>query len=150
MPDLVARLSHLYSTLTTRLTLQERLLSLSGKLDLVLTQVELRSSNAPAPVTSGKKKTKKRGTTKREPTKYIEGESTDEEQMQVEVESDDDLEGSIEDIELGRDSDEDSEDEDEEGDSDEDDDDEDNLMNGFIDDEAEEDYEEDESEEDSE
>ena len=76
MPDLVARLSHLYSTLTTRLTLQERLLSLSGKLDLVLTQVELRSSNAPAPVTSGKKKTKKRGTAKREPTKYIEGEST--------------------------------------------------------------------------
>ncbi|KAH8120527.1 WD40-repeat-containing domain protein [Phellopilus nigrolimitatus] len=162
MPDLVARLSHLHSTLTTRLTLQERLLTLSGRLDLVLAQVELRSSNAPAPLPARKKKNRKRGKAKKEPLKYVEGESSDdEEQMQVEVEggkddgSEDDG-GSVEDVELGGDSDEESDDDEEEEESDEEeeeeDDDEDdadtNLMNGFIDNEAE-DYDEDESEEDS-
>lgn len=158
MPDLVARLSALHSTLTSRLTLQERLLSLSGRLDLVLSQVELRSGNAPAPLPVRSKNIKKRGTAKAA-QKYIEGESSDEEeegeQMEVELEGgDDDDEGSIEDVEFGGESDSEDGDEDEsEGEDDEDDsdeDDEDNLVNGFIDDEAEENYEDDESEQDSE
>lgn len=152
MPDLVARLSHLHSTLTARLTLQERLLTLNGRLDLILSQIELRSSNAPVPLPL-RKNTKKRGKSRSEPTKYIEGDSTtddDEKGSNVSseeidsVEMDDD-EGSIEDIDLGG-SDEDSE---EEGEEESDTDDEDNIGNGFIDDEASEDYEEDESEDNS-
>lgn len=152
MPDLVARLSALHSTLTSRLTLQERLLSLSGRLDLVLSQVELRSVNAPAPLPARSKNIKKRGTSKAA-QKYVEGESSDEEeeaeQMEVEVEGgDDEDDGSIEDVELGGESDSEDEDEDEDDEDDSDEDNEENLANGFIDDEAEEDYD-DESEEDS-
>lgn len=153
MPDLVARLSGLHSTLTSRLTLQERLLSLSGRLELVLSQVELRSGVAPTPLPSRSKNAKKLGKEKEIP-KYVEGDSSDEEQveeeqMEVEIEGDEDDDDSIEDIELGGGSDEDEEDEDEDESDDEDDDDEENNLNGFIDDEAEEDYEEDESDEDS-
>ena len=154
MPDLVARLSGLHSTLTSRLTLQERLLSLSGRLELVLSQVELRSGVAPTPLPSRSKNAKKLGKEK-EISKYVEGDSSDEEQveeeqMEVEIEEgDEDDDDSIEDIELGGGSDEDEEDEDEDESDDEDDDDEENNLNGFIDDEAEEDYEEDESDEDS-
>ena len=153
MPDLVARLSGLHSTLTSRLTLQERILSLSGRLELVLSQVELRSGVAPTPLPSRSKNAKKLGKEKEIP-KYVEGDSSDEEQveeeqMEVEIEGDEDDDDSIEDIELGGGSDEDEEDEDEDESDDEDDDDEENNLNGFIDDEAEEDYEEDESDEDS-
>ena len=42
MPDLVARLSGLHATLTQRLTLQESLLSLSGRLEMVISQIEMR------------------------------------------------------------------------------------------------------------
>jgi U3 small nucleolar RNA-associated protein 5 len=164
MPDLVARLSHLHATLTSRLALQEQLLGLSGRLDLVLAQVELRSSTAPAPL---KIKSNKRSAVgkpgTREPQKYVEGESSDEENedeggMDVEIEDADDG-GSVEDVELGGFSDDESGNEDEDSeededidDSEEDDEDEDDEdadthgnLNGFIDDEAEEDYEEDES-----
>lgn len=159
MPDLVARLSGLHATLTTRLTLQERLLSLSGRLDLVLSQIELRSSVAPAPLVPRKntKNTAAAAQAKREPQRYVEGESSDEdEQMDVEVEDGGDDTGSVQDIELGGDSQEDDSEEDEDEDEDvsdeEDDEDEEGgrLVNGFIDDEAEEDYEDDESEGDSE
>ena len=168
MPDLVARLSNLHATLTSRLALQEQLLGLSGRLDLVLAQVELRSSSAPAPIKIKNDKRMKTGT--REPLKYVEGESSDEdeEQMDVEVEDADDN-GSVEDVELGGisdelasdeeesedeeyedgdDVDESEEDEDEEGDGD--DVDAHGNLNGFIDDEAEDDYDEDESEDSSE
>ncbi|KLO05708.1 NUC189-domain-containing protein [Schizopora paradoxa] len=154
IPDLVARLAALHTTLTTRLTLQERLLTLNGRLDLVLSQVELRSSTAPAQIAARKPKSKKRGKlASMEPTKYVEGESTDEEAgMDVEIEEDDDDDGSVEDVQLGEDS--SGEEDEEEGSEDDEEDDEDdsdaNLPNGFIDDEAEEEYSEDESEEDSE
>ncbi|KAG6919548.1 hypothetical protein DXG01_004211 [Tephrocybe rancida] len=144
IPDLVARLSGLHATLTSRLTLQESLLSLSGRLDMVISQIELRSSAAPAPLVprKGKEPSKAQAT---EVTRYVEGESDDEsnddEQMEVEVESGDE-EGSIEDVELGGDSDE--EDDMSEDEEDEDDDSEGHTMNGFIDDEAEEYSEEDE------
>ena len=55
MPDLVARLSGLYQTLTARLALQDSLLSLSGRLDMVISQIEMRSSAAPAPLPMPKK-----------------------------------------------------------------------------------------------
>ena len=151
----MARLAALHSTLTTRLTLQSRLLTLNGRLDLVLSQVELRSSNAPAPLSIRKGKNKRGIKVKAaEPTKYVEGESSDEngttEGVEIEIENDDDDMGSIEDVELGAgSSSEESENDEEDGEETDDDDDESNdgnLGNGFIDDEAE-DAEEDESDE---
>ncbi|KAH7924045.1 NUC189-domain-containing protein [Leucogyrophana mollusca] len=149
MPDLVARLSGLHSTLTARLALQESLLSLSGRLDMVLSQIEMRSSVAPAPLVPHREKDKREGGAK-EPTRYVEGESEDEDEedgmdVEVPVESGDD-EGSIEDIELGGES-EDEEDGSEEEDEDEDSDGEGPTLNGFIDDEAEEFDEDDEDDE---
>lgn len=148
MPDLVARLSGLHSTLTSRLALQENLLSLSGRLDMVLSQIEMRSSTVPAPLAVKKSKPAKEKSVK----KYVEGESDAEEEvkMDVDIEVGSDEEGSVEDVELGgnsseENSEEDEEDEDEdEDDEDEEDDDSDGPMaNGFIDDEAEEFSEED-------
>ncbi|KAG6891109.1 hypothetical protein C0995_014199 [Termitomyces sp. Mi166 len=149
IPDLVARLSGLHATLASRLTLQESLLSLNGKLDMVISQIELRSSAAPAPLVprKGKEHLKSQAT---EVQRYVEGESDNEsgddnEPMEVEIESGDE-EGSVEDVELGGDDDEEEDEEDEEmsEDEDEDDDEEGPTMNGFIDDEAEEYSEEDE------
>ncbi|KAG1755847.1 hypothetical protein EDB19DRAFT_1663280 [Suillus lakei] len=150
MPDLVSRLSGLHATLTSRLALQDSLLSLNGRLDMVLSQIEMRSSAAPtllAPHKNGVSTTTSQG--EKQPTRYVEGES-DEEGMEVGVESGED-EGSVEDIELGGES--EAEETDEQG-SDEEDEDEDSdgegpTLNGFIDDEAEEfgdDEEDDESE----
>lgn len=160
MPDLVARLAGLHATLTARLTLRESLLSLSGRLDMVLQQVDLRATAAPAPLThSGKKgKVAATGSTgTREPRRYVEGESEEEtEAMEVELEQGSEA-GSVEDIELGAESgsdadpDEEEEEEEEEEeyeeelhedsreDSEEDSEgDEGPWLNGFIDDEAEE------------
>ncbi|KAK0233758.1 WD40-repeat-containing domain protein [Armillaria fumosa] len=148
MPDLVARLSGLHATLTARIALQESLLSLSGRLDMVLSQIEMRSSAAPAPLVPKKKAVKDKNV-----KRYVEGESEDEEEemdVEVEVDSGDDA-GSIEDVELGGSSDESGEEEeaedsedDEDEDEDEDGDDDAPIANGFIDDEAEE-YSEEES-----
>jgi len=130
--------------LTSRLALQESLLNLSGRLDMALSQMETRSSNAPtAPTTAPKVKQQ---AAPRVVKLYVEGESEDEdEEDDVEVEMDDNG-GSLEDIELGGfdDMEEDEDEDEEEDDSDEDG----TALNGFIDDEAEEDYSEDEGEED--
>lgn len=118
MPDLVARLAGLHATLTTRLALHESLLSLNGKLDMVLSQIEMRSSSAPASLTS-KNRTLTHPDDARRPTRYVEGESEEEgDRMNIEppVESGDE-EGSVEDVELGGESEDDEdkeEDEDEE------------------------------------
>ena len=171
MPDLVARLAGLHATLTARLALRDSLLSLSGRLDMVLQQVDLRASTAPVPLAHSSKKGRAApagavGT--REPRRYVEGESDEEEAeaMDVELEEGSDV-GSVEDVELGAGSgseagsgvdEEEGEEEDEEEedwDVDEDDGedsegdsegDEDPRLNGFIDDEAEEDEEESEGE----
>lgn len=152
MPDLVARLAGLHATLTQRLTLQESLLSLSGRLDMVIAQIDMRSSGPPAPLPMPKNKSKQTPSKTREARRYVEGESEEEEgELDVEVESADE-EGSIEDVELGG---EDSEgesldsDEDDEDEDDEDDEGDDPAFGGFIDDEAEE-YSEDEDEDESE
>ncbi|VDB86567.1 unnamed protein product [Peniophora sp. CBMAI 1063] len=145
MPDLVARLAGLHATLTARASLQDTLRGLSGRLDLVLQQMELRAAPAPSPLSRPGKG--KQGA--RIARKYVEGESEEEgEGMDVDV--DVDIEegseaGSVEDVELGGGSDEDSEEEEEydadltEEDEDENDEgDEGPRLNGFIDDEAEE------------
>ncbi|KIP01713.1 hypothetical protein PHLGIDRAFT_112841 [Phlebiopsis gigantea 11061_1 CR5-6] len=161
MPDLVARLSGLHATLTSRLALQESLLSLSGRLDLVISQIEMRSSSAPAPliVPQAAKGGRKKKRPQKKAAKYVEGESEEEEGegMDVEVESGDDA-GSVEDVELGgsdeedgesavsdEEEEEDDEEEDEEDVEDDSEDGEDSKLNGFIDDEAEE-YSDDEDE----
>jgi U3 small nucleolar RNA-associated protein 5 len=154
--------------------LRESLLSLAGRLDMVLQQVELRASTAPAPLAHGSKPKKGKAPvgalvagTRVEPLRYVEGESDEEEAaeaMDVELEEGSDV-GSVEDVELGAESgsgagsDVDEEDGDEEEDEGEDEDedygedseedsegDEGPRLNGFIDDEAEEDEEESESE----
>jgi len=144
MPDLITRLSGLHAVLTSRLALQESLLNLSGRLDMALSQMETRSSSAPAVPTMAPKA--KQPAVSRVVKRYVEGESEDEdEEDDVEVEMDDDG-GSLEDVELGG---FDDMDEDEDEDEEEDDSDEGRPgLNGFIDDEAEEDYSEDEDEED--
>ncbi|KAH6917109.1 hypothetical protein BKA70DRAFT_1251376 [Coprinopsis sp. MPI-PUGE-AT-0042] len=154
IPDLVARLSGLYATINARLALHENLLLLNGKLDMVLSQVEMRSSVAPAQLSAKKEAPNGKGKAKavNAPvgTKhYVEGESADEEDEDgdVEIESGDE-EGSVEDVELGgSDEEEDDEDDDDDDDDEEGSSDEEGLMNGFIDDEAEEWSDEDEDEE---
>ncbi|KAI6035245.1 hypothetical protein F5J12DRAFT_17759 [Pisolithus orientalis] len=152
MPDLVARLAGLHATLTSRLALQNSLLSLNGKLDMVLSQIEMRSSSAPAPLKL-KKDGNSRPDSERQPTRYVEGDSENEdvdaEEMVAEplVESDGE-EGSIEDIELGGE----EEDGEEDGEYSEGGEDSDSgssapVLNGFIDDEAEE-FDDDEDEDD--
>lgn len=137
MPDLVARLSGLHSTLTARMNLQESLLSLNGRLDMVLSQIEMRSNitlNASS----------ERGLAqKRPPTRYVEGESEESDEADVEIDTGD--EGSVEDVRLGAESDEEAEEDaesDEETDSDDDE--------AFIDDEAEEEYDSDSEDDESE
>ena len=165
MSDLVARLAGLHATLTTRISLRESLLSLSGRLDMVLQQVNLRTSAAPAPLSHGGKKGKAPAgaAPSREPRRYVEGESEQEEAdaMDVELEEGSDA-GSVEDIELGAgsgseadgdgdigESEDEDDDEESEGEEEDDDDDDDESeddsggdnspwLNGFIDDEADE------------
>jgi U3 small nucleolar RNA-associated protein 5 len=119
---------------------------------MILSQIEMRSSVAPAPLAPKNGKTS--SAAQETPVKrYIEGESDTSEdenvQMDVVIEFGDD-EGSVENVELGGDGDEEEEEEEEEGDDSEDDgeDSEDSEINEFIDDEAEEysDEENDESE----
>lgn len=143
----MARLSGLHATLTARLALQESLLSLSGRLDMVLSQIEMRSSLPPTIVvaTNGKRQ----GATRENFVKqYVEGESDssgdDNDQMDVELEIGDD-EGSIEDVELGGSSEGSEDDQDEDGEEKEEEDDG-SGSDGFIDDEAEEYSEDDEDE----
>jgi len=136
IPDLVARLSGLHATLTARLSLHENLLTLSGRLDMILSQVELRASETPAPLTSsvGKIQKGKGGGALR---RYTEGDtdSDSEVKMDVEVEVDSEDEGSIEDVELGGDSENDDE-------EDQDLSDRDDGSLSFVDDETAEDFSE--------
>jgi len=133
---------------------------------LALSQVELRSANAPTKLSS--KKVKNGGNKEKNVTRYVEGESSDEE-MEVDVQEGSDA-GDIEEIGLGgksnqqSDSEEESaeesgeeesesgsDDSEDDGVDEEDDDSEDGpQLNGFIDDEAEESWGEEEEEEEEE
>lgn len=137
----MARLSGLYTTLTARLALRDPLLALSGRLELVLSQIELRASTGPTPLAPESKTTDRNGD-KRRPLKYVEGESEseeDDEGDEMEIERDDGT-GSIEDVELGAKSasDEGEESASDEGELEDDESEEGPRLNGFIDDEAEE------------
>ncbi|KAG8734238.1 Small subunit (SSU) processome component [Ceratobasidium sp. 428] len=151
IPDLVARLSSLHSTLTARLALQDRLLALNGRLDLVLSQIEMQSAPRTAVDEDVMVKKKK---VRRKAARYVEGESESDEGMSVDQEGEESEgdEGSVEDIGFGSEDDDEDEEDEEEEDDDEDEEEEDEdgsdedgpKTNGFIDDEAEEDYSEDE------
>jgi len=102
MPDLASKLSGLHALLTSRLAMHDRLLALSGRLDLVLTQMELRSSNRPALITPVKKDGGSSGGRNAVTTHYVEGESSDEveqDRSDLEFEGPGDN-GSVEDIEF--------------------------------------------------
>lgn len=122
--------------LTTRLALHGSLLSLNGKLDTVLSQIEMRSSSAPASLAS-KSGTLGHPDNARKPTRYVEGESEEEgDQMNIEppIENGDE-EGSVEDVELGGES-EDEDDIAEDMDDEDDDDDEEDLEESGDDNES--------------
>ncbi|KAF8807672.1 NUC189-domain-containing protein [Phlegmacium glaucopus] len=147
IPDLVTRLSNLHATLTTRLSLHDSLLSLNGRLDMVLSQIELRSSAAPAALTSlaeKRDKSNKKSTVMR----YVEGESdsSNEEDTTMIVETEHDGIDDIEEVEL----DGGSEDDGDNMSSESEDDGEGTVFNPFVDDEAEEEYSDEENEDDSE
>ncbi|GJJ09570.1 hypothetical protein Clacol_003793 [Clathrus columnatus] len=145
MPDLVTKLAGLHATITARLALRDPLLALSGRVDLILSQMELRSNGITSTLRPEKRK---EGRHSKAPYRYVEGETEteneSEEKMEghVDVEEGDDDEGSMEDVELGGESnesegsgDEDSELEGVHGEEDEEDE---EKFNGFIDDEADE------------
>lgn len=115
----------------------------------MLSQMQIRSSVAPAALVSKDEKASK-GRAK--VTKYVEGESEGQESEDggdgelMDIEEIDDDNGSIEDVELGSSSeDANSEDSDEGNDSEDEDDMDEPTVNGFIDDEAEEYSEEEDS-----
>ncbi|KIY45246.1 WD40 repeat-like protein [Fistulina hepatica ATCC 64428] len=84
VPDLVARLAGLHATLMVQLALQESLLSLNGRLEMVLAQVEMCTSAALATLLPQKAFREMKHT---EVTYCVGGESGDEDvQMDVEVE----------------------------------------------------------------
>lgn len=127
------------------MALREPLLSLSGRLELVLSQIELRSSAGPTVIAPESMKAGQKDD-KRTSLKYVEGESDSQDEEdeggdEMEIENDDGT-GSIEDVELGADSASDQEDdsasEDEYMDGENEESDEGPRLNGFIDDEAEE------------
>ncbi|KAG8940019.1 Small subunit (SSU) processome component [Tulasnella sp. 419] len=155
IPDLVSRLSTLHAVLTSRSQLHDKLLALNGRLDLALSQIDLRKVNPSVPRTNKPTGSNAKIDHRLNATHYVEGQSSDEEATAArENESDVEVEegsedGSVEDVELGAQSDEDALMTSEEGDEDEEnyDEEESGDREGYIDDEAEEDYEEDESSE---
>ncbi|GAA5923870.1 Utp5p [Sporobolomyces koalae] len=106
IPSLVNRLASLHASLTQRLALQPALLALNGRLELVMSQIDMRqdrpTASAQLPANGGKRTSSKA-------KRYVEGESDDED------------DGEIEDVVLGpRGGDEFDDDEDEDEDDDED------------------------------
>ncbi|KAA1100703.1 Small subunit (SSU) processome component [Puccinia graminis f. sp. tritici] len=101
IPTLVTQLSTLQASLQKRLNLHTKLLSLNGRLELVLNQIELnRVSNGSRQLTGSKtlkaidkKKKKATSVPKQEPYKYVEGESSASEQ-EAEKSNDDESDGS--------------------------------------------------------
>ncbi|TKY86827.1 hypothetical protein EX895_004468 [Sporisorium graminicola] len=134
LPNLVNRLSGLHATLTTRLATHERLLSLNGRLELVLSQIEARAAYASQAgnnaihvqgVKFGKKtqgdsgsQAPKAGKERRKGKKWVEeSDDSDSDDMDVVdadgvlVRSEGDEDGEVQDIALGaNDSDDDEED----------------------------------------
>ncbi|GAA6025244.1 hypothetical protein JCM11491_006150 [Sporobolomyces phaffii] len=96
IPSLVNRLASLHASLTQRLALQPSLLALNGRLELVMSQIDLRQDRRPAAASSAHLSSSgaaaSSGSGRSSVTKakrYVEGES------------DDDDEGAVEDVVLG-------------------------------------------------
>ncbi|GAA6015631.1 hypothetical protein JCM10207_008151 [Rhodosporidiobolus poonsookiae] len=101
IPSLVNRLSALHASLTQRLALQQPLLALNGRLELVMSQIDLRQDRARAAEQSRAVKAAAKPKTGR---RYVEGESTDEDDEDLdddEMEDEELSEGDIEDVVLG-------------------------------------------------
>ncbi|GAA5887545.1 hypothetical protein JCM16303_004239 [Sporobolomyces ruberrimus] len=88
IPSLVNRLASLHASLTQRLALQPALLALNGRLELVMSQIDMRQDRRPTSSSSEITTNGRKGSSKVK--KYVEGESDDE-----------DEEGEIEDVVLG-------------------------------------------------
>ncbi|GAA5912077.1 hypothetical protein JCM6882_002026 [Rhodosporidiobolus microsporus] len=103
IPSLVNRLAALHASLTQRLALQQPLLALNGRLELVMSQIDLRQDRARASAASGAGGRKKVAQGRR----YVEGESTDEDDDSEEGDEDEEIdegdlsEGDVEDVVLG-------------------------------------------------
>ncbi|KAN0063152.1 Small subunit (SSU) processome component [Thecaphora frezii] len=140
LPHLVSRMSSLHSTLSSRIATHERLLSLNGRLELVLSQIEARAAyveqaaarNGRAPQVQGVKFDQQRSKAaqrsdkavvderaRREGKKWVEesddeddvqGMDVDESGMVVRGDEDEDSDAEIQDITLGAEHDEDDED----------------------------------------
>ncbi|ORY80778.1 hypothetical protein BCR35DRAFT_304358 [Leucosporidium creatinivorum] len=98
IPSLVNRLATLHASLTSRLALQPTLIALNGRLELVMSQIDLRQERAAQRAELAAAMPKATGG-----RKYVEGESDesgsdDEGEMDDE---DDEEEGSVEDVVLG-------------------------------------------------
>lgn len=119
LPTLVQRLAQLHSTLTSRLASQERLLALNGRLELVLSQIELRNAYAQQKqarvgsggVGGGRKRGKKGTATQKQNgvKQWVEESSDEEDEEDEEMDVDDEVdvpiqaaeEGVVQDIALG-------------------------------------------------
>ncbi|GAA5860411.1 hypothetical protein JCM3774_000410 [Rhodotorula dairenensis] len=102
IPSLVNRLAALHASLTQRLALQPTLLALNGRLDLVMSQIDLRQDRARA---SSQRQLAAAAAASKKPSsgrRYVEGESTDDDEPHGDGAEDEDLsEGDIEDVVLG-------------------------------------------------
>lgn len=141
MPSLPTHLAALSNLLATRMELYQPLLTLSGRLDLALAQINMRRLAAEQATADDKG----------EGEHYIEGESDDEVQIEVGEEDED----AIEDINMmaGESSNEDDDESEEDSDEDEDEDEDDDVLDsddGLLDIEAEESDDEEEEESDEE
>lgn len=94
MPSLPLHLAQLSQLLQTRLQLYQPLLSLSGRLDLALAQIQMRRIAAEQALANADTRNGKRT----EGERYIEGESEDEEDVPVEIDVDDG--GEVEDVDM--------------------------------------------------
>ncbi|GAA96771.1 uncharacterized protein L969DRAFT_97119 [Mixia osmundae IAM 14324] len=103
IPSLVHRLADLHAALSTRLSLHDRLLALNGRLELVVSQIDLRQDNLNAYLRKGAESSA--ADANNAGVRYVEGESSEEEgeddgesSIDLGEDDDEDEEGSIEDI----------------------------------------------------
>ncbi|KAF9987610.1 WD repeat-containing protein 43 [Modicella reniformis] len=78
VPDLVKKLSNFYQTLDARVSVFQKLLSLHGRLDLVMSQIEMRQQY------------EAKDTTNEATTVYVEDEDDDEEDLDLDMDDDED------------------------------------------------------------
>ncbi|GAA6029945.1 hypothetical protein JCM8097_009182 [Rhodosporidiobolus ruineniae] len=103
IPSLVNRLSALHASLTQRLALQAPLLALNGRLELVMSQIDLRQDRARAVEEQQARSAAAAAKRKTGGRRYVEGESTDEDEddEDEDLEEEDLSEGDVEDVVLG-------------------------------------------------